>query len=362
MSKHLKKSDGVAMDSPVGKVKTSNTADRRDEIKPPAKDNSGQPQIETIENVAVVKGVSVLGEDVHQDTVGAQELGTSCPGIGGAKEFADTAKAIEEAEESSGTIFRNAQEALNKDLEAMPDVAAAQSPAKPDYNFSEDNVAKSISTKRLKIVWELNKLSKAITGERQLFKGMDDPIQKQYKIFGLEIGVEWPAGKPRMYGKNNSKTGKTGTADYGFFMNTTSSDNGAVDTYIGKHRLSKKVFIILQRPTPWDIEHGVTDPEPKYCLCFNSAKEAVKAYKSCMPAELFLSISEITLKDLKKIVEGAKEDMKKASDMEDCGYLNREQQHRFSRGKNAPLVQEEVLGLNKSLSKSNQPIRLVFKV
>jgi hypothetical protein len=134
---------------------------------------------------------------------------------------------------------------------------------------------------------------------------MDDRVKVRYEIHGFTVGVEWPAGLPRMYGKDNSKVGKTSYADYGFFEGTTSADGGGIDVYVGPQKQSKKIYLLLQKPTSWDVEHGNREPEPKYMLGFGSIDDAEAGYRASMPEEYFLSIGEVGFEDFVQTIKTA---------------------------------------------------------
>ena len=152
--------------------------------------------------------------------------------------------------------------------------------------------------------WPINQMTEpeAI----RLNKSMNDKVQKEYNIHGFDVCVEWPAGQPRMYGKDNKNVGKTSVADYGFFKGTISSDGGGIDAYIGPNHESKNVYLLSQKPTSWDIEHGVIRPEEKWMLGFGSIDEAEACYKASMPEEYFLSIGEVSHEDFLQTINTAK--------------------------------------------------------
>jgi len=141
---------------------------------------------------------------------------------------------------------------------------------------------------------------------KKLSKSMDDKVQKEYCMHGLDICVEWPAGLPRMYGKDNSKAGKISTADYGYFKGTKSDDGGGIDVYVGPNHESQNVYLLLQKPTSWDVEHGMLESEQKYMLGFGDITEAENVYKQSMPEEYFLSIGEVDFKDFIQTLTTAK--------------------------------------------------------
>jgi Inorganic Pyrophosphatase len=142
---------------------------------------------------------------------------------------------------------------------------------------------------------------------KKIYKSMNDAVKKEYEIHGIPVCIEWPAGQPRMYGKNNDKEGKTSYVDYGFFKGTKSIDGGGVDVYVGPQHESKKVFLLLQKPTSWDVEHGIIDPEPKYMLGFGSIDDAVAGYKSSMPDQWFLCIGEMTFDNFLEVIKVAQD-------------------------------------------------------
>lgn len=186
----------------------------------------------------------------------------------------------------------------------------------PDYGIVQDNAGRTP-----KHIFE------GVSGQKPVEKGYksfeiaffgdlkkSDPTKKEYKYGELELCIEWKKGEIRKYGKNNEKDGKVMKADYGYIKGTTSPDGEEIDVYHGSHSDSTKVFLLLQKPTPYDVEHGFTVPEEKYMLGFNSIKEAEKAYKGSMPSKWFESIREIDQHYLYKKVRN--NEIKKSEDVD----------------------------------------------
>lgn len=159
-----------------------------------------------------------------------------------------------------------------------------------------------------------------VTFEKAFFGDIkkSDPIKKEYTFKDIDICIEWPKGSIRKYGKDNSLDGKKMKADYGYIKNTTSPDHEEIDVYVGSRKDSDKVFLLLQKPTPYDIEHGFSMPEEKYMLGFNSKEEAEKAYKGSMPAKWFESIEEINFHYMYKKIRT--NEIKKAVSNQTPGY------------------------------------------
>ncbi len=128
-----------------------------------------------------------------------------------------------------------------------------------------------------------------------------DPIKEKTEINGILVHIEWPKGSVRTYKHDGElKDGKKQTAGYGYFPGTTSPDGEELDCYLGDNLDSAKVFLLMQKPTPWDIEHGFEDPEEKWMLGFDSIDEARQVYVTCMPSKWFMSIEESSYEDLSK--------------------------------------------------------------
>ncbi len=134
-----------------------------------------------------------------------------------------------------------------------------------------------------------------------------DPIQSIERIGDVELALEWPKGSIRKYEKDGVlKDGCTMVVSYGFIPGTTSPDGEELDMYLGDAIRSEKVFLLLQKPTPYDLKMGHKLPEKKYMLGFETIEEAEKAFKNCMPAKWFKSVKEITWEQFKADIEEAK--------------------------------------------------------
>ena len=178
----------------------------------------------------------------------------------------------------------------------------------PDYNIVRD-----INGRTPQNIFEgtsglepVEPIAKGVEAFNKAFFGTlekSDPIKKQYSFKGIPIKIEWPMGKVRKYGKNNEKDGEIMKADYGYIANTISPDGEEIDVYCGPNKKSDKLFLMLQKPTPYDVEHGFTEPEEKYMLGFDSIEEAEKAFKDSMPSKWFKSIKEISYDDLHKKIK-----------------------------------------------------------
>jgi hypothetical protein len=167
---------------------------------------------------------------------------------------------------------------------------------------------------------------------KRIYKSMDDVVQKEYSIHGIDICVEWPAGIPRKYGKDNEFEGKTSYCDYGYFKGTKSADGGGIDVYVGPQHESKNVYLLLQKPTKWDVEHGISEPEQKYMLGFGSIDDAEAGYKASMPEEWFMSIGEVIFMDFLEVIKTAMVE-KSVDTEEDWFLLNQGQTEKWSLSK-----------------------------
>lgn len=237
-------------------------------------------------------------DDAHQLNEKSEILGPTSPdATKNAEGFTDIKKSEDEDSDNSNdsisASFSAGQENLKKDLNSLPKVAAQQGSAKkgPMYDSQDTaTVTKSVNMGRLRLAWDLSQIAKATPDD--IFKS--DPIKEEYEFKGIEICVEWPKGSVRQYKEDNVlKDGKHMKADYGYFKNTTSEDGEELDCYVGTNHKAPKVFLLMQKPTPWDIEHGMDSPEEKYMLGFNSKEEAKNAYFGSMPSKWFDSITEI---------------------------------------------------------------------
>jgi hypothetical protein len=139
-----------------------------------------------------------------------------------------------------------------------------------------------------------------------------DPIQATETFAGIPLSIEWPKGKYRMYGQHNEKRGKLMTASYGYFDQTLSSDGEECDFYLGDNKESRSVYLLLQKPTPYDIEHGMIDPECKWMIGFDSMEQAKTNYELSMVPEWFLSISEVSWNDFLEQINTCKTKIDKA--------------------------------------------------
>jgi hypothetical protein len=93
---------------------------------------------------------------------------------------------------------------------------------------------------------------------------------------GLPISIENRKGSKRYWtDPNNGKDGSTKMQyPYGYIRGTLSTDDDAVDVYIGKDEKSDKAFVITQMKTPDFKEID----EQKVMLGFSSAEKAKLAY------------------------------------------------------------------------------------
>jgi len=280
--------DGASM-APT--VKTKEAIEREASDKK-LNENKIKPVSLNTMHVVMVKNI----DDPHQMNDSSKTLGNTTPNDvnNNNPEFENVKKSEDEGSEDSESAesFSKGQENLKKDLNSLPKVAAEQVPAKkgPMYDSQDTAVVKAVNTGRLKLAWDLNKIAKATVED--LYKS--DPIKKEYEFQGIEICIEWPKGSIRQYKEDNEmKDGKRMKADYGYFKGTTSEDKEELDCYVGPNHKTTKIFLLMQKPTPWDIEHGMDSPEEKYMLGFNSKEEAKNAYLGSMPSKWFDSITEI---------------------------------------------------------------------
>lgn len=264
------------------------TADRR------LHEHESKPvSVNKTSHLTMIKGT----DDPHQLNDKSQTLGPTAPETAeNAHGFEDIKKSEEDDDDDSSSLaasFSAGQDNLKKDLNSLPKVAAQQVPEKkgPMYDSQDTaTVVKSVNLDRLKLAWDLNKIAKA--GPEDLRK--NDPIKKEYGFKGIDICIEWEKGSIRQYKEDGEmKDGKRMKADYGYFKDTTSEDKEELDCYVGTNHKSNKVFLLMQKPTPWDIEHGMDSPEEKYMLGFNSKEEAKNAYLGSMPSKWFDSITDI---------------------------------------------------------------------
>ncbi len=279
-------------------IKTKEAAER-DETEKEATENRSKPVsmnkfsiTGTGTGIGVNKGI----DDPQQADPRAESLGTSPPSVG-SHGFKDMIKAEDESSELSpgeqSEHFKNSQSELKKDLQSLPKVTSDQGNKKdkaPIYDMTQSGtLGKSINITRLKLAWDLHHIAR--TTPEDLIK--NDPIKKEFNFRGLDICIEWPKGTVRKYRSDGVlKDGKTMKADYGYFKNTITEDKEELDCYVGTHQ-SDKVFLLMQKPTPWDIQQGLNEPEEKYMLGFRSSEEAKTAYMGSMPSKFFDSITEV---------------------------------------------------------------------
>ena len=95
-------------------------------------------------------------------------------------------------------------------------------------------------------------------------------------LHGLDISIENPRGSTRSGQREDGSTWSHEMSDhYGYIKRTEGGDGEHVDTYIGQHPESKKVYVVDQL----DQKTGGWD-EHKVMLGYKTKKEAIAAYKS----------------------------------------------------------------------------------
>jgi len=122
---------------------------------------------------------------------------------------------------------------------------------------------------------------------------------------GLPISIENPVGSVRKW--HNKHTGESGQTKmlypYGYIRDTTGTDNGEVDVYIGPHRNSDRVFVVHQMKGPTFKEYD----EDKVMLGFRTPDEAREAYlKHYDDPRFFGSMTTMSMREFKNKVFATK--------------------------------------------------------
>lgn len=180
----------------------------------------------------------------------------------------------------------------------------------PDFNIAQDNFGRTPEN-----IWsgvsgrepvKEPALAKSYFDFRHpLLKS--DPIKERTSVNGIDVALEWPKGSIRTYQKNGvTKKGKKQKAGYGYIPDTYTEDSEELDVYLGPNRTSDKVYLLMQKPTPYDVKMGYTAPEEKWMLGFESIKEAEKAYKASMPSQWFECIQEVKWAEFDQRVKEAR--------------------------------------------------------
>lgn len=269
------------------------------------------------------KGIPEVGPS--QENVRSQTLGMSPPGLSDPDDgFID--KSVDSS--SSSARFVNSQADLKKYLGSMPSTTAEQTRKKkgPAYGFEEDgavspSMSKSYNMSRVRLAWDLHQ---AMKREPHFNLKKSDPVKGSINMHGIECSIEWPKGTVRRYKEDGiTKDGKLMQASYGYVPDTITADGEELDVYVGPNRTSKKVYLLLQRPTPWDIERNNLNPEEKYMLGFDSMGEAQKAFCGSMPSRFFKNIREVSWEYFVNRIKKANKKLIKHTQMESCGYMRK---------------------------------------
>jgi len=305
-------------------------------------------------------GKSTLPQSTpSEDNVRNETLGDAPPGVGAPNpEFIDNRGDKEKetgnayAEKSVGSDnddsldsaeFANTQTELKKFLGGLPSVAAKQVRKKegPAYSFDNDGsgdapVQKSYNMDRVRLAWDLHQ----VANKRPHFNlKKSDPVKGTLEVGGVEICVEWPKGSIRRYKENGiMKDGKLMLASYGYVPDTITSDGEELDVYVGPNKRSERVFLLLQKPTPWDISQNNLEPEEKYMLGFDDMEEARKAFIGSMPAKFFKNIREVDWSYFVHRVDKANKKLAKHTESESCGYLYKKTLDKYDRSQSANRV------------------------
>jgi Inorganic Pyrophosphatase/Protein of unknown function (DUF935) len=101
---------------------------------------------------------------------------------------------------------------------------------------------------------------------------------------GYKIGIEHEVGSTRF--------GRLMKIAYGYFANHIGADKEALDTYVGPHFSSDKIFRISQ------VNEDGSFDEYKYGILFETAKQFEKAYKNQMPISFFGGIEECSCNEI----------------------------------------------------------------
>jgi len=305
-----------------------------------------------------------------QENVRAQSLGMSPPGIEGPDPaFLDKAVSSSSSDGSlDSATFVNTQSELKKEIGGMPSVTAAQARPKkgPAYGFEEDgagnaSVQKGYNMERVRLAWDLHQ---SVKKEPHYNLKKSDPVKGSITLHGIECSIEWPKGSIRRYKQDGvMKDGKPMQASYGYVPDTITADGEELDVYVGPNRTSKKVYLLLQRPTPWDISQNNLDPEEKYMIGFDDIDEARKAFCGSMPSKFFKNIREVNWEYFINRIKKAHKKLEKHTEAESCGYLYKHTLDKYDRS-NAHIASPEMLKLAKSfdklISRVNSITRLVL--
>ncbi|VVB50664.1 Uncharacterised protein [uncultured archaeon] len=261
------------------------------------------------------------------DNVRNETLGMSPPGVE-ASGFID--KSVEsDGSSSSSARFHSTQAELKKYLGSMPSVTAEQVRKKkgPAYGFEEDGavsptVSKSYNMDRIRLAWDLHQ---AVKRQPHLSLKKSDPVKGTITMHGIECCIEWPKGAVRRYKEDGvMKDGKLMKASYGYIPDTITADGEELDVYVGPNKSSKLVYLLLQRPTPWDISQNNLEPEEKYMIGFDSMREAQKAFCGSMPSRFFKNIREVSWEYFINRIKKANKKLLKHTQLESCGYLRKD--------------------------------------
>lgn len=133
-------------------------------------------------------------------------------------------------------------------------------------------------------------------------KTANDVVKDYVKSGSIIIAIEWKTGETRKYKDGYSQVMQN---DYGYVVNTTSSDGEEIDVYLGTVWPCKTVYQIEQ------LKDGEFD-EYKYMAGFRDDKDATGAYFKHMPFENFGSIKELTWEEFESLVHTSDEEVKTA--------------------------------------------------
>jgi hypothetical protein len=290
------------------------------------------------------------------DNVRNETLGDAPPGVDAPNpEFIDnrgekeketglTEKAVnpEESEVDSKAPVEEKPE-MKKFLGSLPAVTAKQVRKKegPAYQFGEDGegdapVQKGYNMERVRLAWDLHQ---AANKKPHYNLKKSDPVKGTVNVNGVEISIEWPKGSVRKYKEDGiMQDGKLMQASYGYVPDTITADGEELDVYVGANRRSTNVYLLLQKPTPWDIEQNNLEPEEKYMLGFEDMEEARKAFMGSMPQRFFKNIREVDWEYFIRRIERARKKLVKHTEMESCGCMRKDVLDRYDRSQIANRI------------------------
>jgi hypothetical protein len=135
-----------------------------------------------------------------------------------------------------------------------------------------------------------SKLIRAQVSSLSKFVAKNDPVQESLNFNGMPIELEWLSGQRREWpDKPANEEQKPLHAHYGYIKNSISEDGEELDVYLKPGSAKPTVFLLIQ------LERGTGFyDEVKYMLGFESKDEAMAAYISSMPLDMFGGIYDLS--------------------------------------------------------------------